>query len=76
MRTKRAKISTFQGQKFATKCGNPFGFSQVNFARIHGFSQTDSREKHLARIYFINFMSMTGYVFFREEIMRFVKLAA
>ena len=26
-----------QGQKFVTKCGNPFGFSHWNFARIQGF---------------------------------------
>ena len=26
-----------QGQKFATKCKNPVGFSQWNFARIHRF---------------------------------------
>ena len=27
-----------QGQKFATKCENPFWFAQWNFVRIHGFS--------------------------------------
>ena len=27
-----------QSRKFATKCENPYGFSECNFARIHGFS--------------------------------------